>query len=198
MQFIGSTFFCLELPTWRKDSKWKWCGCVTTLNIPNGVSNWDTDVWSNHWAVWPQTWILPPQIHNCYPRERRMRMVIATRIITRRVGRHSSECGYCPHKKRVAGAHNTLCSAVSAQEHILRCPASKYALGRAQWTFDAKCQKCLCVTFDKSNKTHPYANASGCIGQADILLRSTLLLNDGVCPYWTKIYGMLVSLAIRK
>jgi len=31
--------------------------------------------------------------------------------------------------------------------------ASNYALGRAQWTFDAECQKCFCVTFDKSNKT---------------------------------------------
>ena len=47
-------------------------------------------------------------------------------------------------------------SEVSASE--TQAATSAYALGRAQWTFDAKCQKCLCVTFDKSNKTHPYAN----------------------------------------
>ena len=35
----------------------------------------------------------------------------------------------------------------------------------------------------KVTKRIPTLNASGCIGQADILLRSTLLLNDGLRPY---------------
>ena len=65
------------------------------------VSNWDTDVWGNHWAVWPQIWILPPQIHNRYPRGRSMRTVIATRIITRRVGRHSGEWECLQHRSVV-------------------------------------------------------------------------------------------------
>ena len=30
-------------------------------------------------------------------------------------------------------------------------------------SLDAECQKCLCVTFDKSNKTHPFANRFGTI-----------------------------------
>lgn len=38
-----------------------------------------------------------------------------------------------------------------------RCTASRYVLGRAQWTFDAECQKFLCVTFVKSNKNLRYA-----------------------------------------
>ena len=35
----------------------------------------------------------------------------------------------------------------------------------------------------KVTKRIPSLTASGCIGQADILLRSTLLLNDGLRPY---------------
>ena len=42
---------------------------------------------------------------------------------------------------------------MSEHQHGIGGQISCCALGRAQWTFDAECQKCLCVTFDKSNKT---------------------------------------------
>ena len=79
------------------------------------VSIWDTDVWGNYWAVWPQIWILPPQIHNRHPSERRMRTVIATRIMTRRVGRHSSEWECLQHRSVVQAQMQ---HAVSEGEHF--------------------------------------------------------------------------------
>ena len=46
---------------------------------------------------------------------------------------------------------------MSEHQHGIGGQISCCALGRAQWTFDAECQKCLCVTFDKSNKNLRYA-----------------------------------------
>ena len=59
------------------------------------------------------------------------------------------------HIKSVLRARAIRCvrESMSEHQHGIGEQIPCCALGRAQWTFDAECRKCLCVTFDKSNKT---------------------------------------------
>ena len=68
--------------------------------------------------------------------------------------------------------------------------ASTYALGRTQWTFDAERQMCLCVTFDKSNKTasssfhsQSILSRKGKQQEGDFIERSvSITLGEGCLP----------------
>ena len=54
--------------------------------------------------------ITAPQIHNRRREKGGREGGSNEKIIARCIGKYPSEWGYCPHKKRVAGARNTLCS----------------------------------------------------------------------------------------